>query len=221
VQGIYIPEHEFISAEGKQVLVIGGGDTGSDCIGTANRHGAKQVTQIEILPKPPERENKALTWPNWPNRLRTSSSHEEGCNRKWSVDTKAFLSDAHGKVRAAACIEVNWNKDAQGRWIMTEVPNSQFEIPCELVTLAMGFLHPTHSGMLAELRDTASLELDTRGNVKANVDGFNAYATTVKGIFAAGDMRRGQSLVVWAIREGRQCAKAVDEWLMGKSDLPR
>jgi len=221
VQGVYIPDHEFISAEGKKVLVIGGGDTGSDCIGTANRHGAKSVTQIEILPQPPERENKALTWPNWPNRLRTSSSQEEGCERMWSIDTKEFLGNATGQVRAAVCVRVNWQQDAQGRWAMTREPNAEFEIPCDLVTLAMGFLHPVHIGLLDDLRATAGLELDARGNVKANTDGPNAYATSVNGVFTAGDARRGQSLVVWAIREGRQCARAVDEWLMGKSDLPK
>lgn len=220
VQGVYLPDQEFISAEGKQVLVIGGGDTGSDCIGTSNRHGAKSVTQIEILPKPPERENKALTWPNWPNRLRISSSQEEGCKRMWSIDTKKFIGDAKGRVRAAQCVRVDWNKDAQGHWIMTEVPGSEFEISCEFVTLAMGFLHPIHAGLIAELHDTAGLELDARGNVKADTDGSNAYFTSVTGMFTAGDMRRGQSLVVWAIREGRQCAKAVDTWLMEKSDLP-
>lgn len=221
VQGIYISDQDFISAEGKKVLVIGGGDTGSDCIGTANRHGAKSVVQIEILPRPPEQENKSFTWPNWPHRLRTTSSHDEGCERMWSVDTKAFLSDATGRVQAAQCIRVDWNKDGQGRWIMTEIPGSEFIIPCELVTLAMGFLHPIRNGLVTELCNTAGLELDARGNIKADTDGANAYSTSINGVFTAGDMRRGQSLIVWAIREGRQCARAVDEWLMGKSDLSR
>ncbi|KOR30644.1 glutamate synthase [Achromatium sp. WMS2] len=221
VQGVYVPEHQFISAEGKNVLVIGGGDTGSDCIGTANRHGARSVTQIEILPKPPAKEHKALTWPHWPNKLRTTSSHEEGCERLWSIDTKVFLGDKTGQVRAAVCVKVDWSKDAQGRWNKQEVPNSEFEIPCELVTLATGFLHPVHTGLLSELQTTAGLEFDARGNVQAPVDGPKAYHTPVTGVFAAGDMRRGQSLVVWAIREGRQCARAVDYWLMGHSNLPK
>ncbi len=221
VQGIYLPDDQFISAAGKNVLVIGGGDTGSDCIGTSNRHGAKSVTQIEILPKPPEQENKALTWPNWPNRLRTSSSHEEGCNRLWSINTKEFIGDTKGNLQAAKCIKVEWQKDAQNRWQMTEIPNSEFEIPCELATLAMGFLGPTQPGLLTGLKTNANLELDPRSNVQASTEGSKAYQTSVPGIFAAGDMRRGQSLVVWAIREGRQCARAVDAWLMGRTDLPR
>jgi glutamate synthase (NADPH/NADH) small chain len=221
VQGIYLSDNQFISAEGKNVLVIGGGDTGSDCIGTSNRHGAKSVTQIEILPKPPQQENKGLTWPNWPNRLRTSSSHEEGCERMWCVNTKEFIGDTEGQLKAAKCIQVEWNKDAQGRWQMAEIPGSEFEIPCELATLAMGFLSPVRVGLLADLHTNSGLELDTRGTVKASTEGPKAYHTSIDGIFAAGDMRRGQSLVVWAIREGRQCARAVDAWLMGRSDLPR
>ena len=216
-----MPEDRFISAEGKNVLVIGGGDTGSDCIGTANRHGARSVTQIEILPRPPEREDKALTWPDWPNKQRTSSSQEEGCERKWCIATQAFIGDAEGRVQAARCVRAEWTKDAQGRWQMAEVPGSEFEIPCELVTLAMGFLHPVHTGLLAELRAHAGLALDPRGNVQGSTDGPAAYHTSAEGVFTAGDMRRGQSLVVWAIREGRQCARAVDQWLMGHSVLPR
>jgi glutamate synthase (NADPH/NADH) small chain len=221
VQGLYVPDDQFISAEDKNVLVIGGGDTGSDCIGTSNRHGARSVTQIEILPRPPERENKAFTWPNWPNKLRTSSSQEEGCERHWCINTKEFIGDAEGRVTAVQCVKVEWSKDAQGRWQMTEVPGSEFTIKCELVTLAMGFVHPVHKGMIEELQANRGLELDLRGNVKGSTEGPQAYHTSVQGVFAAGDMRRGQSLVVWAIREGRQCARAVDEWLMGGSDLPR
>jgi glutamate synthase (NADPH) small chain len=221
VQGVPVPDHQFVSAEDKNVLVIGGGDTGSDCIGTSNRHGARSVTQIEILPRPPQKEDKGLTWPDWPNKMRTSSSQEEGCERMWCVSTKAFLGDQAGRVSAACCVKVEWTKDPQGRWQMAEVPGSEFDIKCELVTLAMGFLHPVHRGLLEGLKEGAGLELDPRGNVKAGTEGPKAYHTTVEGVFAAGDMRRGQSLVVWAIREGRQCARAVDQWLMGSSDLPK
>ncbi len=217
VQGVPVPDDEFISAHGKRVLVIGGGDTGSDCIGTSNRHGAISVSQIEIMPRPPEREDKALTWPDWPNKMRTSSSQEEGCERMWCINTQRFIDDGVGKLKAALCVRVEWNKDADGRWNMSEVEGSEFEIPCELVTLAMGFVHPVHEGMLNKL----DVALDGRGNVLGPTKGPNAYHTNVKGVFAAGDMRRGQSLVVWAIREGRQCARAVDEWLMGRSNLPR
>jgi glutamate synthase (NADPH/NADH) small chain len=206
-----------ISAEDRHVVVIGGGDTGSDCIGTSNRHGALSVTQIEILPKPPEKENKALTWPNWPNRLRTSSSHEEGCERMWSVVTKSFLDDGHGRLRAVQCARVEWTREGGGDWRMTEVEGSTFELKADLVLLAMGFVHPVREGLLAGLR----VELDGRGNVKSATEGPEAYHTSAPRVFAAGDMRRGQSLVVWAIREGRQCARAVDEYLMGRSDLPR
>lgn len=221
VQGLFVPDDEFISAGNKHVVVIGGGDTGSDCIGTSNRHGARSVTQIEILDKPPAREDKGLTWPEWPNRLRTSSSQEEGCQRMWNVATKGFVDDGHGNVRALRYVLVRWDRDEQGRWKMSEVPDSEGEMKADLVLLAMGFVHPVHEGMVAELQGTANLELDPRGNIKGNTEGANAYHTSVDGVFAAGDMRRGQSLVVWAIREGRQCARAVDEWLMGASDLPR
>jgi glutamate synthase (NADPH/NADH) small chain len=216
VQGDEIPEEAFISAAGKHVVVIGGGDTGSDCIGTANRHGAESVTQLEILPRPPEAEDKGLTWPDWPNKLRTSSSHEEGCERMWSVATKEFLGE-NGRVTGVRCIKVEWNRDDRGAWQMSEVPDSEFEIKADLITLAMGFVHPVAAGMLEQL----GVELDGRGNVKGATEGTDAYKTSVPGVFVAGDMRRGQSLVVWAIREGRQCAHAVDTFLMGTSELPR
>ena len=207
----------FISAAGKHVVVIGGGDTGSDCIGTSNRHGAISVTQLEILPKPPEKEEKGTTWPYWPNKMRTSSSQEEGCERMWSVATKEFVGDADGNLAEIKCVKVDWNKDDKGNWQMSEVVGSEFTLKAELATLAMGFVHPVHEGMLEEL----GVELDARGNVNSPIDGMGAYKTSIEGVFSAGDMRRGQSLVVWAIREGRQCAKAVDEFLMGSSDLPR
>jgi len=217
VAGDAIAEDAAIHAGGRHVVVIGGGDTGSDCIGTSNRHGAASVTQLEILPKPPEKENKALTWPNWPNKMRTSSSQEEGCERMWSIATKAFLDDGAGRVRAVRCIRVDWTKDDAGNWRMSEVEGSEFELKADLVLLAMGFVHPVHEGLLKEL----GVELDKRGNVKGDTDGARAYHTSLPKVFAAGDMRRGQSLVVWAIREGRQCARAVDEFLMGSTTLPR
>jgi glutamate synthase (NADPH/NADH) small chain len=216
VQGVHGPDN-VVSAKDKHVIVIGGGDTGSDCIGTSNRHGARSVTQLEILPQPPEQENKLLTWPNWPNKMRTSSSQEEGCKRIWLVSTKEFVGDANGHVKAIRCIKVEWSKDDAGNWKMSEVPDSEFELPADLVALAMGFVHPVHDGMIKEL----GVELDGRGNVKGDTEGAEAYRTSLDKVFAAGDMRRGQSLVVWAIREGRQCARAVDEYLMGCSDLPR
>lgn len=217
VQGVNGAKEHLISAKDKNVLVIGGGDTGSDCIGTSNRHGARSVTQIEILSRPPEKANKALTWPNWPNKMRTSTSQEEGCDRQWEVATQAFLDDGQGNVRAARCVKVEWKKDEAGRWSMSEIAGSEFEVPCELVTLAMGFVHPVHEGLLQQL----GVALDGRGNVKGETEGDLAYRTSVDGVFAAGDMRRGQSLVVWAIREGRQCAQAVDLHLMGETNLPR
>lgn len=216
VQGIEVPNDQFVSAEGKHVVVIGGGDTGSDCIGTSTRHGAVSVTQIEILPQPPEKENKALTWPDWPQKMRTSSSQEEGCTRMFSVATKEFMGE-NGKLKALKCIKVSWEKDDNGQWKMSEVPGSEFELKAELATLAMGFVHPVHEGMLKEL----DVDLDGRGNIKGMTEGKDAYKTSINGVFSAGDMRRGQSLVVWAIREGRQCARAVDEYLMGESELPR
>jgi glutamate synthase (NADPH/NADH) small chain len=212
VAGDTIADDAAILATGKHVIVIGGGDTGSDCIGTSIRHGAASVTQLEILPKPPEKENKALTWPEWPNKLRTSTSQEEGCGREWSVSTQK-LEGADGKVTAIHCVRVEWKQEG-GRWVMKEIPGSEFTLKADLVLLAMGFVHPVHEGLLKE----SGVALDERGNVKAGTDD---YRTSVDKVFAAGDMRRGQSLVVWAIREGRQAARAVDEYLMGATELPR
>jgi glutamate synthase (NADPH/NADH) small chain len=206
-----------ILATGKNVVVIGGGDTGSDCVGTSNRQGAKAVVQFELLPQPPEHENKALTWPYWPVKLRTSSSHEEGCERDWSVTTKAFKGDAKGNVKSLVAARVEWKKDeATGQTKMVEVPGSEWEIPADLVLFAMGFASP-----VSPVLEAFGVEKDPRGNAKATTDGPGCYATNVPKVFASGDMRRGQSLVVWAIREGRQCARAVDEFLMGSSELPR
>jgi glutamate synthase (NADPH/NADH) small chain len=202
-----------ISAKGKHVIVIGGGDTGSDCIGTSNRHGAASVTQLEIMPRPPEKENKPLSWPDWPLKLRTSSSHEEGCEREFAVTTRRYVAK-DGKVSAIECARVEWAPDDQGRMQFREVPGSEFELKADLVLLAMGFVGPRKPGLVEQ----AAIELDPRGNVKANVVD---YRTSAPNVFACGDMRRGQSLVVWAIREGRQCARAVDEYLMGATKLPR
>ena len=217
VQGDVVPSQEVISAAGKHVVVIGGGDTGSDCIGTSARQGAVSITQIEIMPKPPEKEDKLVTWPEWPNKMRTSSSQEEGCERMWSVLTKEFVDDGKGNISAVKCVKVDWKLDADGRWQMSEIAGSEFELKADLVTLAMGFVHPVHEGLLEELK----VELDGRGNVKGGTEGEDSYKTSLDKVFAAGDMRRGQSLVVWAIREGRQCARSVDTFLMGKSELPR
>jgi glutamate synthase (NADPH/NADH) small chain len=214
--GDTIDPETALTATGKHVIVIGGGDTGSDCIGTSFRQGALSVTQLEILPQPPERENKALTWPDWPNRMRTSSSQEEGAVRDWSVATKSIEGE-NGVVSAINCVRVDWSKDDNGRWQMKEIPGSEFQLKADMVLLAMGFVHPVHEGMLQEL----GVELDPRGNVKGTTEGYAAYRTSMDKVFSAGDMRRGQSLVVWAIREGRQCARAVDEFLMGSTDLPR
>jgi glutamate synthase (NADPH) small chain len=203
-----------INAKGKHVVVIGGGDTGSDCVGTSNRHGAASVTQFELLPKPPEQENKPLVWPYWPTRLRTSSSHDEGCKRDWSIATKEFIGGEggmSGKLKALKCVRLDWSG---GR--MTEVAGSEFEIKADLAFLAMGFTNP-----VATVLEGFGVARDGRGNANATTDGDGCYATSVAKVFAAGDMRRGQSLVVWAIREGRQCARAVDEFLMGSSVLPR
>jgi glutamate synthase (NADPH/NADH) small chain len=197
-----------LTASGKHVVVIGGGDTGSDCIGTSNRQQAKSVTNFELFPMPPDVERNPV-WPYWPTRLRTSSSHEEGVNRDWSVATKEFLGN--GRVRALKAVRLEW-KDGKPH----EVAGSEFEIPADLVLLAMGFVSPLQS-----LLDELGVQKDPRGNAKAPAEGAGAYATSVPKVFAAGDMRRGQSLVVWSIREGRQCARAVDEFLMGCSELPR
>jgi glutamate synthase (NADPH/NADH) small chain len=202
-----------ISAKDKHVIVIGGGDTGSDCIGTSNRHGALSITQLEILAKPPERENKALTWPDWPLKLRTSSSHEEGADRDWSVLARRAVG-SNGQVEALECVRVEWVKGADGRMTMREIPDSAFRLKADLILLAMGFLSPRRDGLVEQ----SGAGLDSRGNVKANT---LDYKTSVPKVFACGDMRRGQSLVVWAIREGRQAARAVDEFLLGSSELPR
>ena len=197
-----------LTATGKHVIVIGGGDTGSDCVGTSNRQGAASVTQLEVMPQPPEKEDKALTWPDWPLKMRSSSSHEEGVERDFAVLTKRAVG-AQGRVEALECVRVAWEGGA-----MKEVPDSTFQLKADLVLLAMGFLGPRRAGLLEQSR----VVLDPRGNVLANtVD----YATSVPRLFAAGDMRRGQSLVVWAIREGRQCARAIDQALMGETTLPR
>jgi glutamate synthase (NADPH/NADH) small chain len=202
-----------ISAKGKHVVVIGGGDTGSDCIGTSLRQGAASVTQLEIMPKPPVMEDKPLVWPDWPLKLRTSSSQEEGCDRDWAVVTKRAVGD-QGNVKAIVCARIEWVKGANGRQEMREVEGSEFEIKADLVLLAMGFTGPVVPGLVTQTK----ANLDPRGNVAANV---KDYQTSTSKVFACGDMRRGQSLVVWAIREGRQCARAVDEFLMGSTSLPR
>jgi glutamate synthase (NADPH) small chain len=205
-----------IVATGKHVVVIGGGDTGSDCIGTSIRQGAASVVNFELMPQPPEHEDKPLTWPYWPLKLRTSSSHEEGAERDFAVATKRF-NGRDGKVQSLTACHVRWVKDAQGATAMKEVEGTEFTIPAELVLLAMGYMHPVHAGLV----DNLGVAKDARGNVKAATEGPGCYATSVAKVFAAGDMRRGQSLVVWAIREGRQCAREVDAFLMGSSDLPR
>jgi len=202
-----------IMATGKHVVVIGGGDTGSDCVGTSNRHGAASVTQFELMPMPPEEEDRPLTWPDWPIKLRTSSSHDEGCERDWSVTTKRF-EGSNGKVEKLIATRVEWSRNPDGRMEMKEIPDSEFEIKADLVLLAMGFVNPVHEGVVTEM----GVALDARGNVQANTD---EYQTSKDKVFVAGDMRRGQSLVVWAIREGRQCARSIDEFLMGASELPR
>ena len=204
---------EQISAKGKHVIVIGGGDTGSDCVGTSNRQGAASVVQFELLAQPPEVENKPLVWPYWPIKLRTSSSHEEGCDRDWSVATKRF-EGSEGRVTKLVASRVEWQRDGSGATRMVEMPGSEFTLQADLVLLAMGFTGPGETGLVEQFR----VERDARTNVKANTDD---YRTSVAKVFAAGDMRRGQSLVVWAIREGRQCAHAVDAFLMGSSSLPR
>jgi glutamate synthase (NADPH/NADH) small chain len=202
-----------LTAKGKHVVVIGGGDTGSDCIGTSNRHGAASVTQLEILTKPPVKEAKALVWPDWPLKLRTSSSHEEGAERDWAVSARRAVGE-NGKVTGLECVRIEWKLGDGGKMNMVEVPGSEFTLKADLVLLAMGFVGPRKAGLLEQ----AGVTLDPRGNVAANTGDYKSSAAKV---FACGDMRRGQSLVVWAIREGRQCARAVDEFLMGSSELPR
>ena len=205
-ENVAAPNGSAISATGKHVVVIGGGDTGSDCIGTSNRQGAASVVQLEIMPAPPERENKPLVWPNWPLKMRTSSSQEEGVDRDFAVLTKRAVGTGD-KIEAIECVKVDWEGGK-----VREIPGSEFQLKADLVLLAMGFLGPKKNALID------GLELDARGNVKADM---KAYATSQENVFACGDMRRGQSLVVWAIREGRQCAHAVDLALMGKTELPR
>ena len=208
VAGDTVPNQ--VMATNKHVVVIGGGDTGSDCVGTSNRHGALSITQFELMPQPPQKENKELVWPNWPLKMRTSSSHEEGANRDWSITTKE-LKGENGKVTHLVGAKVEW-KDGK----MSEIAGSEFTIPADLVLLAMGFVSPVQ-----KLLDVFGVEKDARGNAKATTEGATSYQTSKAKVFAAGDVRRGQSLVVWAIREGRQAARAVDEFLMGSSTLPR
>jgi glutamate synthase (NADPH/NADH) small chain len=205
--------HAQILATGKHVVVIGGGDTGSDCVGTSNRQRARSITQFELLPQPPEEEDKPVVWPYWPIKLRTSSSHQEGCMRDWAVATSRF-EGRDGRVEKLIAVRVEWQRDAGGALKMVEVPGTEFEMKADLVLLAMGFVGPVREGLLQEL----GVERDPRSNVRADTE---SYQTSVPKVFAAGDMRRGQSLVVWAIREGRQCARAVDLFLMGRTELPR
>ncbi|WP_128545283.1 glutamate synthase subunit beta [Larkinella soli] len=208
-RGVPFAEGE-IWATGKNVVVIGGGDTGSDCVGTSNRHGATSVTQIELLPMPPKERAESTPWPNWPMMLRTSTSHEEGCDRHWSINTKAFIGDENGHLKALRIVDLEW-QSVDGRMKMVEVPGSERDIECELALLAAGFLNPQQEGLLNDL----GVEYDERGNVKT----INYQSTVHPKVFAAGDMRRGQSLVVWAISEGREAARAADEFLMGETQL--
>jgi len=206
--GVNVPEDVSILAKDKHVIVIGGGDTGADCVGTSARQGAASITQLELLAKPPEKENKDLTWPNWPMKLRSSTSHDEGCERDWSVLTKSLSGD-DGVLQTLHGVRLKWAADDDGRMQMTEIPGSEFDLKADLVLLAMGFVHPVQDGLLNDL----GVEYDGRGNVGADE---LSYQTSVKKVFAAGDMRRGQSLVVWAIREGRQCASSIDTFLKGE-----
>jgi glutamate synthase (NADPH/NADH) small chain len=210
VSGKPVTEKEIL-ANDKHVVVIGGGDTGSDCVGTSNRHGAASVTQIEILSKPPKERNASMPWPNWPMILRTSTSHEEGCERQWSIVTKEFIGNEKGEVTGLKIVEIEWKKPEPGKpSSFAEIPGTERVLPCDLALLSMGFLHPQHQGMLDQL----GVEYDERSNVKCQ-----NYRTSVDNIFSAGDMRRGQSLVVWAISEGREAARAVDEYLSGRTAL--
>jgi glutamate synthase (NADPH/NADH) small chain len=203
-----------LRADGKHVIVIGGGDTGSDCVGTSNRHGAVSVTQFEVMPQPPVEENRPMTWPNWPIKLRTSSSHEEGCEREFAISTKEFIGGTGkeaGKLTGLKTVRVEWQNGK-----MVEIAGSEQTLKADLVLLAMGFVSP-----VASILDAFGIDKDARGNAKAGTDFIGGYETNVPKVFVAGDIRRGQSLVVWAIREGRQAARSVDEFLMGFSDLPR
>jgi glutamate synthase (NADPH/NADH) small chain len=205
--------NEIVRATGKNVVVIGGGDTGSDCVGTSNRQGAKNITQFELLPKPPESRTQHMPWPTFPMVLKTTTSHEEGVQRQWAVATKEFIGDTDGKLKALKIVDLEWKITAEGRPAQfVEIAESEREIPCELALLAMGFVHPQHVGFINDL----GIDLDERGNIKATEKEFK---TSISKVFAAGDMRRGQSLVVWAISEGRECARKVDEFLMGSSLL--
>ncbi|MEJ7739930.1 MAG: glutamate synthase subunit beta [Chitinophagaceae bacterium] len=204
---------EDILADNKNVVIIGGGDTGSDCVGTSNRHGAKSITQFELLPKPPHDRTQFMPWPTYPMTLKTSSSHEEGAERQWGIATKEFIGDENGNLKALKVVDLHWKLAEQERPAhFEEIPGTEKEIPCELTLLAMGFIHPQHEGLIHEL----GVELDPKGNVKATEKG---YQTNISKIFTAGDMRRGQSLVVWAISEGRECARKVDQYLVGQSFL--
>jgi glutamate synthase (NADPH/NADH) small chain len=201
-----------ITAHGKRVVILGGGDTGSDCLGTSNRQGCISVHQFELLPQPPETRTEDIApWPYWPMILRTSSSHEEGVIRDWSINTKSFSGDAHGNVKKLHAVRLQWVQD-NGRPVMKEIAGSEFELDCDLVLLALGFLGPERPGLLTDL----GVQLTDRGNVAVDRN----WMSTVPGVFACGDMRRGQSLVVWAIWEGRECARGVDAFLMGHTDLP-
>jgi glutamate synthase (NADPH/NADH) small chain len=212
VGGIPVPG-EDIYATGKHVIVIGGGDTGSDCVGTSNRHGAKQITQFELLPQPPKDRTVFMPWPTYPMILKTTSSHEEGCERQWAMATKEFIGDEKGNLKSLKIAQLEWKLTDDGRPAhFVEVPGTEKVIPCELALLAMGFVSPQQDGLINDL----GVELDERGNVKATE---KSYQTSVEKIFSAGDMRRGQSLVVWAISEGRECARKVDEYLIGSSLL--
>ncbi len=211
IAGDPVTHLKTISAKDKDVIVIGGGDTGSDCVGTSIRHGARSVTQLEILPKPPVEEDKMATWPDWPTKLRTSSSHQEGCNRQWSVGSRAFIGE-HDRLIGLKTVRLKWEKDEHGSMNMHERDHSEEVLPADLVLLAMGFVHPVQHGLLEQI----GVDTDERKNVKADE---RDYKTSVNKVFAAGDIRRGQSLVVWAIREGRRCAKSIDGFLVGDSGL--
>jgi glutamate synthase (NADPH/NADH) small chain len=206
-----IPPDILIDAKGKSAVVIGGGDTGADCVGTAHRQGAACVVQIEVLPEPPKCRTESMPWPKYPLLFKNTTSHEEGGERHWAVLTKRFLAKGSA-VSGLDCVRVEFVKDASGCSQMKEVPGSEFIIPADLVIIAVGFIHPEHKGLLNEL----GVAFDQRGNVKTD----DRYLTSVKGVFCAGDMRRGQSLVVWAISEGRRAARAIDEYIMGQSNLP-